>query len=148
MKDNNYSMVEGILYNYPKLKVEIDNLKIDLEEAQEIVGIRGAIGNEKAGSSTNAFSSVVENEVLEREKNLERKINRLTGLIQSKERQLRKVENILSTLTEYEMQLIEMRYFKRYSIGRICGVLELSEDGFNKRRKNIIIKRLMPLFVA
>ena len=26
MKDNNYSMVEGILYNYPKLKVEIDNL--------------------------------------------------------------------------------------------------------------------------
>ena len=148
MKDNNYSMVEGILYNYPKLKVEIDNLKIDLEEAQEIVGIRGASGNEKAGSSTNAFSSVVENEVLEREKNLERKINRLTGLIQSKERQLRKVENILSTLTEYEMQLIEMRYFKRYSIGRICGVLELSEDGFNKRRKNIIIKRLMPLFVA
>ena len=141
-------MVEGILYNYPKLKIEIDNLKIDLEEAQEVVGIRGTSGNEKAGSSTHAFSSVVENEVLEREKNLEKKINKLTALIQSKERQLRKVENILSTLTEYEMQLIEMRYFKRYSIGRIYGVLELSEDGFNKRRKNIIIKRLMPLFVA
>lgn len=143
MKDNNYSMVESILYNYPKLKVEIDNLKIDLEEAREIVGIRGASGNEKAGSSTNAFSSVVENEVLEREKNLERKINRLIGLIQSKERQLKKVENILSTLTEYEM-----RYFKRYSVGRICEVLELSEDGFNKRRKNIIVKRLIPLFIV
>ena len=84
--DNNYSMVEGILYNYPKLKVEIANLKIDLEEAQEIIGIRGASGNEKAGSSTHAFSSVVENEVLEREKNLEKRINRLKGLIQSKER--------------------------------------------------------------
>ena len=148
MKDNNYSMVEGILYNYPKLKVEIDNLKIDLEEEQEIMGIRGNSGNEKPGSSTNAFSSVVENEVLEREKNLERKINRLTGLIQSKERQLKKVENVLSTLTEYEMRLIEMRYFKRYSVGRICEVLELSEDGFNKRRKNILVKRLMPLFIA
>ena len=66
MKDNNYSMVEGILYNYPKLKVEIDNLKLDLEEANEIMGIKGASGNEKAGSSTNAFCSVVENEVLER----------------------------------------------------------------------------------
>ena len=148
MKDNNYSMVEGILYNYPKLKVEIDNLRLDLEEAQEIMGIRGTSGNEKAGSSTNAFSSVVENEVLEREKNLERKINRLIGLIQSKERQLKKVENVLSTLTEYEMRLIEMRYFKRYSVGRICEVLELSEDGFNKRRKNILVKRLMPLFIA
>ena len=39
MKDNNYSTVEGILYNLPKLKVEIDNLKLDLEEAQEVVGI-------------------------------------------------------------------------------------------------------------
>lgn len=146
MKDNNYSMVEGILYNYPKLKVEIDNLKIDLEEAQEVVGIRGASGNEKAGSSTNAFSSVVENEILEREKNLERKINRLTGLIQSKERQLKKVENVLSTLTEQELILIEMRYFKRYSIGRICEILEVTEDGFNKRKKRVIVERLIPLF--
>ena len=148
MKDNNYSMVEGILYNYPKLKVEIDNLKLDLEEAQEVVGIRGTSSNEKAGSSTNAFSSVVENEVLEREKNLEKRINSLTSSIQSKERQLKKIENILGTLTEYEMRLIEMRYFKRYSVGRICEVLELSEDGFNKRRKNIIVKRLMPLFMV
>lgn len=148
MKDNNYSMVEGILYNYPKLKVEIDNLKIDLEEAQVIMGIRGNSGNEKPGSSTNTFSSVVENEVLEREKNLKRQIQAITETIQKKERQLKKVENILSTLTEYEMRLIEMRYFKRYSVGRICEVLELSEDGFNKRRKNIIVKRLMPLFIV
>ena len=148
MRDNNYRAVEGILYNLPKLKVEIDNLKLDLEEATEVIGIRGASGNEKAGSSTNAFSSVVENEVLEREKNLKRQIQAITEAIQKKERQLKKAENVLSTLTEYEMRLIEMRYFKRYSIGRICGVLELSEDGFNKRRKNIIVKRLMPLFIA
>ena len=148
MKDSSYSKVEGILYGLPKLKVEIDNLKLDLEEIQEIVGIRGASPNEKAGSSTNAFSSVVENEVLEREKELEKKINKLTSLIQSKERQLKKIENILSTLTEYEMRLIEMRYFKRYSISRICEILEITEDGFNKRRKNIIVKRLMPLFIV
>ena len=147
MKDNNYSMVEGILYNYPKLKVEIDNLKIDLEEAQEIMGIRGASGNEKAGSSTNAFSSVVENEVLEREKNLERKINRLTGLIQSKERQLKKIENVLGTLTEQELILIEMKYFKRYSINRICELLDITTATFIKRRKKIIVQTLIPLFL-
>lgn len=64
MKDNNYSIVEGILYNYPKLKVEIDNLRLDLEEAKEVLGITGASDNEKAGSPTHAFSSVVENEIL------------------------------------------------------------------------------------
>ena len=147
MKDNNYSMVEGILYNYPKLKVEIDNLKLDLEEAQEVVGIRGTSSNEKAGSSTNAFSSVVENEVLEREKNLERKINRLTGLIQSKERQLKKIENVLGTLTEQELILIEMKYFKRYSINRICELLDITTATFIKRRKKIIVQTLIPLFL-
>lgn len=147
MKDNNYSMVEGILYNYPKLKVEIDNLKLDLEEAQEVVGIRGASGNEKAGSSTNAFSSVVENEILEREKNLERKINKLTGLIQSKERQLKKIENVLSTLTEQELILIEMKYFKKYSINRICELLDITTATFIKRRKKIIVQTLIPLFL-
>lgn len=147
MRDNNYRAVEGILYNLPKLRVEIDNLKLDLEEANEIKGIRGASENEKAGSSTNAFSSVVENEVLEREKNLVKRIDALTSSIQSKERQLKKLENILSTLTEYEMRLIEMRYFKRYSVGRICEILEITEDGFNKRKKKLIKERLMPLFV-
>ncbi len=146
MRDNNYRAVEGILYNLPKLKVEIDNLKLDLEEATEVIGIRGASGNEKAGSSTNAFSSVVENEVLEREKNLVKRIDVLTSSIQSKERQLKKIENILSTLTEYEMRLIEMRYFKRYSVGRICEILEITEDGFNKRKKKLIKERLIPLF--
>ena len=147
MKDNNYSIVEGILYNYPKLKVEIDNLKLDLEEAKEVVGITGASDNEKAGSPTHAFSSVVENEVIEREKNLDRRAKVIESSIQKKERQLKKVDNVLGTLTEDELILIEMKYFKRYSVGRICGVLEISEDGFNKKRKNIILKRLMPLFV-
>ena len=146
MKDNNYSTVEGILYNLPKLKVEIDNLKLDLEEAQEVVGITGASGNERAGSATYAFSSVVENEVIEREINNERRIQAILKEIQKKERQLKRVENILSILTEYELQLIEMRYFKRYSIGRICEVMELTEDGFNKRRKRLIKERLAPLF--
>ena len=90
---------------------------------------------------------MVENEVLDREKNLEKRIKAIEGTILKKERQIKKIENILGTLTEYELRLIEMRYFKRYSIGRICELLELSEDGFNKRRKKVIVKRLMPLFV-
>lgn len=146
MKDNNYSVVEGILYNLPKLKAEVENLRLDLEEAQEIVGIRGSSGNEKAGSSTNAFSSVVENEVLERERNLSEKMEIIKSDIQRKERQLKKIQNALNTLTEQEMLLIDMKYFKRHSIGRICELLDITAATFNKRRKDIIVKRLIPLF--
>ncbi len=140
MKDNNYCIVEGILYNYPKLKVEIDNLRLDLEEAREIVGIKGASDNEKAGSPTHAFSSVVENEVLDREKNLEKRIKVIESAILKKERQLKKIENVLGTLTEYELRLIEMKYFKRYSVGRICEILEVTEDGFNKIVSSFLCK--------
>ena len=147
MKDNNYSTVEGILYNLPKLKVEIDNLKLDLEEAQEVVGITGASGNERAGSATYAFSSIVENEVVQRERNMEQRTQAILKEIQKRERQLKKVENVLSTLTEQEMLLIEMKYFKRYSINRICELLDITTATFIKRRKKIIVQTLMPLFL-
>ena len=147
MKDNNYSTVEGILYNLPKLKVEIDNLKLDLEEAQEVVGITGTSGNERAGSATYAFSSVVENEVIERERNNERRIQGILRDLQKKEREFKRIENVLSMLTEQEMLLIEMKYFKRYSINRICELLDITTATFIKRRKKIIVQTLMPLFL-
>ena len=147
MKDNNYSTVEGILYNLPKLKVEIDNLKLDLEEAQEVVGITGTSGNERAGSATYAFSSVVENEVIERERDNERRIQGILKDIQKKEREFKRIENVLSLLSESDFLLIELRYFKGYSINRVCELLDITATTFNKRRKVIIVKKIMPLLV-
>ena len=49
-------------------------------------------------------------------------------------------------ITDYELRMIEMKYFKRYSVGRICEILEVTEDGFNKRKKRLIKERLIPLF--
>lgn len=146
MKDSSYSKVEGILYGVPKLKVEIDNLRLDLEEVNEVVGIRGASPNEKAGSATHAFSSAVENEVVVRDEKLGERIQAITKAIVRKERQLKRIENILDTLTEEEAMLIEMKYFRRYSVNRICELMDISADTFTKRRKKIIVKRLMPLF--
>ena len=147
MKESSYSKVEGILYGLPKLKVEIDNLRLGLEEIQEIVGISGNSFNEKAGSVTHAFSSAVENEVIHRDEKIGEKVVALTSAISRKERELKKVENILATLTEEEYMLIEMKYFKRYTVNRICEILDISGDTFTKRRKKIIVKRLIPLFI-
>ena len=147
MNNDSYRIVEGILYNLPKLKVEIDNLKLDLEETQEVVGIRGESENERAGSTTYAFSSIVENEVIERERNNERRIQVILRDIQRKERELKRVENVLGLLAESDYLLIELRYFKGYSINRVCELLDVTTTTFNKRRKSIILKKIMPLMV-
>lgn len=148
MDNNLYCKVEGMLYSVPKLKIEIDNLKIDLEELMEYEGIRGASDNEKAGSPTYAINSSVENEVMNRVEKLSDKEQAIIRKINSKERELKRIENALSILTEGERLLIEFWYFKRYTVNRICDLLEISDRSFSRRRKNIIIKRLIPIFMA
>ncbi|MBC8579148.1 sigma-70 RNA polymerase sigma factor region 4 domain-containing protein [Zhenhengia yiwuensis] len=148
MDNNLYCKVEGMLYSVPKLKIEIDNLKIDLEELMEYEGIRGASDNEKAGSPTYAINSSVENEVVNRMEKLADKEQAIIRKINSKERELKRIENALSILTEGERLLIEFWYFKRYTVNRICDLLEISDRSFSRRRKNIIIKRLIPIFMA
>lgn len=145
LKDNNYGKVEGILYNLPKLKIEIENLKLDLEEVEEIMGIHGQSGNVAAGSSTYAFNSAVENEVIDRDENLEERKRKIKTSISRKERRLKKIENNLSLISEGEMLLVELRYFKRRGTGNICDMLDITKDGFNKRKKKLIVEKLMPL---
>ena len=139
-KDNKYSAVESYLYSVPKLKAEISNLKIDLEETKKIMAIRGVSGNVAAGSSTYAFNSTVENEVIDRDENLDERIKSVMYKIESRENKLNRIMNNLETLTESERLLIELRYFKRYSVVRVCDVLEITKDTFNNRRNKILIK--------
>nr|WP_302600316.1 hypothetical protein [uncultured Cellulosilyticum sp.] len=139
-KDNRYSKIEGILHNVPKLKIEIDNLQLDLEEVEEIMGIHGQSGNVAAGSSTYAFNSAVENEVIDRDENLEERKRKIIASISKKERRLKRIENNLSLLSEKQMLLVELKYFKDYPNSRVCDILDISESAMSKRRKNAIIK--------
>lgn len=148
MDNNLYCKVEGILYKVPQLKIEIENLKIDLEEIREYEGIRGASDNEKAGSPTYAITSSVETEALNRIEKLAEREDHIKRKLAYKERELQRIENALSVLTEGEKLLLELRYFKRYSVDRVCEILDISERSFIRRRKDIIVKRLIPLYVA
>ena len=128
------------MHNVPKLKIEIDNLQLDLEEVEEIMGIHGQSGNVAAGSSTYAFNSAVENEVIDRDENLEERKRKIIASISKKERRLKRIENNLSLLSEKQMLLVELKYFKDYPNSRVCDILDISESAMSKRRKNAIIK--------
>lgn len=102
-----YSYVEGKLYNFNTMKVELNSYKIDLEYLnKEYEGCRGK-SYSSITSKTNSLYSSVENELIRKEKRKER----LQSKITEKEREIRKIENALALLDNEELQLVELRYF-------------------------------------
>lgn len=103
-----YSYVEGKLYNFKSMKVELNSYKIDLEYLnKDYEGCRGQSSSGITSSKTNSLYSSVENELIRKEKRKER----LQSKITEKERQIRKIENALALLDDEELQLVELRYF-------------------------------------
>ena len=102
-----YSYVEGKLYNFKSMKVELNSYKIDLEYLNK--DYEGCRGKSYSGitSKTNSLYSSVENELIRKEKRKER----LQLKIIEKEREIRKIENALALLDDEELQLVELRYF-------------------------------------
>lgn len=103
-----YSYVEGKLYNFKSMKVELNSYKIDLEYLnKDYEGCRGKSYSGITSSKTNSLYSSVENELIRKEKRKER----LQSKITEKEREIRKIENALALLDDEELQLVELRYF-------------------------------------
>lgn len=103
-----YSYVEGKLYNYKSMKVELNSYKIDLEYLnKDYEGCRGQSYSGITSSRTNSLYSSAENELIRKEKRKER----LQSKITEKEREIRKIENAFELLDDEELQLVELRYF-------------------------------------
>ena len=108
-----YKKIEEMLYNYPKAKAEIENIKLDIEEMEDIVGIRGASDNLK-------------------------RIEGLCRVLRSKERFIRKVDNALETLNENSKQLVQLKYFKKYTIERVAEVMDVSTSTVIRGKKEVV----------
>ena len=143
--DNLYRRIEGMLYIYPKVKAEIENIKIDIEELNDVLGIKGANNNQiKPSTATYSFNSNVENEVIDREESIPEKTLHLQRTIRSKERFVRKVDVALGTLNDDNRKLIELKYFKGISANDLANRYGIEPITFYKR-KAMIIKGLMGL---
>lgn len=129
-----YKKTEAMLYNFNKTKAEIKNTDLDLEVLRgEFDGVGAVVYEERTGP-TNRFNSSVENEVIDRDKKIEKmlKDKRL------KEIEILKIENAIESLTQRERDIIEMRYFKKYNNRIISAKLDLTEEYVSELKTNIV----------
>jgi len=129
-----YKQAEWLLYNYKKLKAEIKNIELEIENIKNTYVGASAIDPEQIPSNTNKITSLVENEVLEKE----RKIERLELIKSKKENQVKKVDNALEILTEDDRKLIELRYFERVPNYKVAMMFNMTEEGCSARKRRII----------
>ena len=131
-----YKDVENMLYSFNSIKASVVDIQIEIDSVNnDYMGITGAGENDiKPTSPTNAFNSNVESEVI----NKERRIEKLERLKKTKQLQVDRIENMLTTLREDERELVVYKYFKKYSLNRIAGLLDLSYETVKANRRLII----------
>ena len=115
--NNERLKLEGLLYEYKDIKVEIKELElmIDYENIQ-------AVGYDDMPKSPNVNTS------------------------SSVESGLDRIENMLSLLNERDRSIVEMYYFNDYSLRDIAFKLDLN-DNYLSRRKAYILNKLVPFAV-
>lgn len=129
-----YKKAEWLLYNYKKLKAEIKNIDIEIEDIKNTyVGV-SAIDPSQEPIKSNKITSMVENEVLNKEKRIEY----LEQLKTTKENQIKKVDNALEVLTKEDRKLIELRYFERLPNYKVAMIFDMTEEGCSARKRRIV----------
>ncbi len=139
-----FRKTEGALYNYKTLIAEVENLKIAIaEEEKEYKGCSAMTYEEKT-APTNKFNSTVENEVMTKEKQL----NRLNEELKIKQLSIQRIENALEPLVDREKEIVELKYFKKLKTWEMVGErVNLSGDYCRNLGKDIIERVSKILFI-
>lgn len=129
--------IENMLYAYPYLLAENRNIELEMERL-EVVGFKNITYDFKPKSSQT--SSIVENEVIGRDVEIQKLKDRLSTNITT----IKKIENSLEVLTEYEKAIITKIYFKRYRNNEIAQQLFLTHVYISRLKKSAL-RKLMGL---
>jgi hypothetical protein len=131
-----FKKVEKMLFHYNKIRHEIINIKIDIEELKDDVAISSAAltVTESGKNDGKKTLSTVEMEVLKRE----RKILELEKEVRSKERLLRKIDNAVSYLSPQDQSFLRARYFEGVNIEGLMRIYHLDRTTVYKKKNSII----------
>lgn len=137
-KDKEIKKIEGKLYNFNRMKAEVEYLKLEIEEIENDYKGCGAIGYDEKTGETYNISNPVENEILRKEKEIFKKKKERNKI----EIRIKKILNAITILNEDEEKLVQYRYFnnKTLSWETIGSLLSLSSARCKQMRVEIVDK--------
>ncbi|EOU1714959.1 MAG: DUF722 domain-containing protein [Clostridium perfringens] len=136
-----FKETENLLKNYNRLETEIKLIKAEIEDIKESYTGCGAIGYSEKSGPTNKFSSMVEDEVIRKEKEL----YNLNKDLDYKVRLKRRIDLAIQTLrTKEERDLIRLRYINqpKVSWGTVAKHLKYNKDYCRKELRPKVIKQI------
>lgn len=142
-KDKYYRVVEAMLCRYKNVEAEIQNIDLAIEELEcEYQGCL-PIGYKEKSGPTHKFSSVVENEFVNKKVKPEYlKALKKKALIQN-----RKIDNALNTLDYRSREVIELKYFMKLSNKQVAARLDLTEQWVCEIKRKAINSLITSIFV-
>lgn len=144
MDKDYFKETERMLYKYKTLVAEVENLKIAITELENDYKGCSAITYEEKTAPTNKFNSIVENEVI----NKERALSKYKEELEAKELLKLKIENALEPLEERERQIVNLKYFKRVKTWNNVGeIVNLTGEYCRDLNKKIVTNISKVLFV-
>ena len=132
---------ENLLKNYNKLSTEIKLIKAEIEDIKESYTGCGAIGYSEKSGATNKFSSMVEDEVIRKEKEL----FYLNRDLEYKIKLKRRIDLAIQTLrTKEEKDLVKLKYINQPNVswGKVAYILRYNKDYCRKELRTKIIKQI------
>lgn len=136
-----FRKTENLLKNYNRLETEIKLIKAEIEDIKEsYTGCAAIDYNEKSGP-TNKFSSMVEDEVIRKEKD----IFYLKRDLEYKVKLKRRIDLAIQTLrTKEEKDLVKLKYINQPNVswGNVAYILRYNKDYCRKELRNKIIRQI------
>lgn len=136
-----FKKTENLLRNYNTLETEIKLIEAEIKDIQESYTGCVAIGYSEKSGSTNKFSSMVEDEIIRKEKDL----FYLKRDLEYKVRLKRRIDLAIQTLrTKEEKDLIRLRYINqpKVSWGTVARHLKYNKDYCRKELRPKVIKQI------
>lgn len=139
-----FKKVEGRLYSYKNLDIEIKSIELEIESVKnEFLGCGAIEYGERTGVTYN-INRTVENEVVKREKEL----IRLNHLKVKKEIEKKKIENALTSLDEFETTFFKLLYCSKFktTIPSVSLKLHIDRSHGYRTRDKIVYKIINMLY--
>lgn len=128
-----YKQVEEMLKSYQTIKAEIKNIELDIQDIEKNAGFKGTTDDPRPSTPTYRFNSNVENDALSISR--EKAISKLKVARNDRQREIDRIENMLSVLSEQDEEIIRLRYFKRVPMSIIANKLDRTIGQVSYRRR-------------